>query len=1222
MPRQRVDELLSRNGGVNSVAFLRLLGRAARADDQWRVGRRGAWATRETHDAVRDEASAQQIDVCMLSESLDGAIQGCDGSRLTDFEQVQSLVQVQIVTDFVEDFINVRVRCTGHGYVLCVEVFVGEVDVDCFGCSNAAGGVGGRGGWGVCEGARVFAGGFGRKGGAGDGVSKALCAAGHGFCKLLDLWLVLVVGGVFLRRDCGSGFLAVDGRDLVVFGDFARRRFDQGELVPGLVAGAGPHATSIVGGEVLERLVPGQGGELVVDLVVVPHAHDPAVDVALVGGQGRVPLLLLVAMQGIANGLGHGDGFALVVELSQEQLDGLQRLGGEGAVQLQVQGVRLGLAGGVPDGKALQGIRGLGRLGLQGLGQGADGEDEADGARGRQGLEGGLGRVSAALGRLVGEGGQGGHGAQVLGGRRVELVGAGAHERAAVGGAGELGAEGAVGLVALVQGLEAAVVVGVVVAAARGQQLVGAGGLAQVLGAAAVQAGGVELVLGRHVAAGDGVAAGAALDDVDGGERAARQQAVGGPRGRGDDEGGLVGAVGQLVAQGRAAHRRRARAGAQRHLDKLDLVRRAVAGVVVVALVAQVAAVVLVEQLLAPPPPRLERRADRVVAAAARDHAALVVVVAEALGRLERRRPRRLEVVGRDGRGDGRRVRAPRVGGVGRPPGRAEADLVEHAGVDVDQPLADAVLDRREVRRAQLVHHEAAAVSGRGGREGGGGRGAHSSFWRRDMAAAELCGHVVASGRAGEVVRAPSSGQLEGVVDVTLHERRGLSEWLPTLSGVAWTLAAAAAGERALLNIAPVHAHDPSPSPRPAMNLIAYSDSESDAEAPAPKPAPKPFHKVVDRSQPGRIKLTLPAASLPPAEQDDIEAEAPPAKKARIGAGGGFGGFMSSLPAPKKANVKVTAAGAAPGSRGLGKGLGAGVNLRTGAEPAFKREPKLELEQYDESGNVIKQEPMKKEDFRALLNLPAPKSERKSSPKPESPVSAPDTPESAPLPKPAAPRFVPLSVGKGKKKKPVAARPVAASAAASKHAATPVEDAPPPRKPKVSLFGVAQAAEPPAKEVSSGPYQPMMYGFDEDDDDDDAPAPDEAFAPQSALQSTQRAPAPTGATASSGLTNIAQELNLSEAERRQLFGRKGQTAPDFSSARIVEFNTDTEYAHNEQLRQQGEQVQHNPLKSISGTGKNSLRSLVNVATTQKDALEEHFATSQRNKREAGNRYGW
>ncbi len=184
------------------------------------------------------------------------------------------------------------------------------------------------------------------------------------------------------------------------------------------------------------------------------------------------------------------------------------------------------------------------------------------------------------------------------------------------------------------------------------------------------------------------------------------------------------------------------------------------------------------------------------------------------------------------------------------------------------------------------------------------------------------------------------------------------------------------------------------------------------------------------------------------------------------------------LPAPKKANVKAPAASAAPGSRGLGRGLGAGVNLRTGAEPAFKREPKLELEEYDEQANVIKKEPMNKDDFRALLNLPAPKSEQKSSPKPEMPVQASSITESAPAPKPVAPRFVPMSVGKGKKKKPVAPRPASASTQETRSApisaSAPTVEAAPPRKPKVSLFGVSQEAEALSKDSSSGVYQPMQ----------------------------------------------------------------------------------------------------------------------------------------------------
>jgi hypothetical protein len=414
------------------------------------------------------------------------------------------------------------------------------------------------------------------------------------------------------------------------------------------------------------------------------------------------------------------------------------------------------------------------------------------------------------------------------------------------------------------------------------------------------------------------------------------------------------------------------------------------------------------------------------------------------------------------------------------------------------------------------------------------------------------------------------------------------------------------------------------------MNLIAYSDSESDGEAPpVPKPAlrqaPKPsFQKVVDRSNPGRIKVNLPGASQPRSEKDDIDADAPPAKKPRLGGATAFGGFNAMLPAPKKPVATTTTTSAAPGKRGLGKGLAAGVNLRTGAEPAFKREPRLELDEFDENGNAVKKEPMKKEDFRALLNLPTPKSEKKEavSEAPVDPAAVPAEPVTAP--KPAAARFVPMSVGKNKKKKPTVPRPAttasasgtapSASSSSSQSAATP---APPPRKPKVSLFGVSEEAAAPASASSSEAYMPMLYGAL---DDGEAPVPDEAFGGQHAY-APQQTPAGPGAAASNGLTGIASELNLSEAERRQLFGKRGKEA-DFSSAKIVEFNTDTEYAHNEKLRQQGEQVQHNALKSISGTGKNSLRSLINVASTQKEALEEHFAAGYRNKREAGNKYGW
>ncbi|KAJ4298250.1 hypothetical protein N0V90_006149 [Kalmusia sp. IMI 367209] len=413
------------------------------------------------------------------------------------------------------------------------------------------------------------------------------------------------------------------------------------------------------------------------------------------------------------------------------------------------------------------------------------------------------------------------------------------------------------------------------------------------------------------------------------------------------------------------------------------------------------------------------------------------------------------------------------------------------------------------------------------------------------------------------------------------------------------------------------------------MNLIAYSDSEdSGDDAPqAPKPAAKPapkasFQKVVDRSNPGKIKLNLPGASQLRTDKDDVESEAPPAKKARTG-GGAFGGFNAMLPAPKKSKMDMTAVEANSGKRGLGKGLGAGVNLKTGAEPAFRREPRVDLDAYDENGNPVKREARKQEDFRALLNLPLPKSETEAKEAPKStPIDTAATPEPAAKPV-ARPRFMPMSMAREmRKKKPTAAKPpvtlsegTSTVPAVKAVSSTIAAEQKPPSKPRVSLFSISQEVDVPQKQ-STNEYQPLIYGADQDDD---APIPDSAFTfhQQTSTPSTTTYPPPP----SNDLTNIASELNLSEAERRQLFGRKGQ-GPDLSSAKIVDFNTDAEYAHNEMLRQRGETVQHNALKSISGTGKNSLRSLINVAATQKDALEEHFASSRRNKKEAGNKYGW
>jgi hypothetical protein len=358
------------------------------------------------------------------------------------------------------------------------------------------------------------------------------------------------------------------------------------------------------------------------------------------------------------------------------------------------------------------------------------------------------------------------------------------------------------------------------------------------------------------------------------------------------------------------------------------------------------------------------------------------------------------------------------------------------------------------------------------------------------------------------------------------------------------------------------------------------------------KPA---FQKVVDRANPNKIKINLPAPSKTNAPKDDIDADAPPAKKARLG-GGAFGGFNAMLPAPKKA---APAAGAsAQGTfRGLGKGLGSGVSLRTGAMPAFSREP-IEVPDYgvdEEAGSTATTEMV-------ASGLPS------TEPKPV--VSEVKTVKSTTM-------FRPLSVANKKKKKVL---PAGVSSAMLKKApavagttASPATEATPVAKPKVSLFSMAPTETPDFPDApNSKDYEPLLH-IPETSTYDSPEYTDETLAPPPHATSQS-----STSTAPQTLSTIATDLNLTPHELRQLVGRNGSLA----SVPITTFNTDAEYAHNEQLRQQGESVQHHALKSIAGTGKNSLKSLVNVASSQKEALEEHFAAGRRNKKEGASKYGW
>jgi hypothetical protein len=74
--------------------------------------------------------------------------------------------------------------------------------------------------------------------------------------------------------------------------------------------------------------------------------------------------------------------------------------------------------------------------------------------------------------------------------------------------------------------------------------------------------------------------------------------------------------------------------------------------------------------------------------------------------------------------------------------------------------------------------------------------------------------------------------------------------------------------------------------------------------------------------------------------------------------------------------------------------------------------------------------------------------------------------------------------------------------------------------------------------------------------------------------------------------------------------------------KVINFNMDKEYEHNEALRASGEEQIHNPVRAIQGGGKHSLRKLVHNVQNQREALEDSFAKGKSNRKEASSRYGW
>lgn len=383
------------------------------------------------------------------------------------------------------------------------------------------------------------------------------------------------------------------------------------------------------------------------------------------------------------------------------------------------------------------------------------------------------------------------------------------------------------------------------------------------------------------------------------------------------------------------------------------------------------------------------------------------------------------------------------------------------------------------------------------------------------------------------------------------------------------------------------------------MALVAYSDSEGSGSEPDTTTAPEIQQKKrdsnfqVDRNT-GKLRVALPRIKPEPS----LGGEDGPRKKLRVG--GGLSGFNSFLPAPKRAAEKKAPATTTRKPFGL----------KTGAGPGFDREADAELKIDSAFDSLAGNTEDTEENPTVESSKPSTTLDTLETMKKQEDVKLQGNPM----------MFRPLSVGRPQKKRKVtktAEQPVPASVAPkpdtlSQQATEPVAQAP---KPKVSLFSLS-SDKPEQQDPIPGPstkYQPLVYNAQSESEETVDPA---------LAESSYTAPGPATATVSSNpgssLDSIANDLNLSKSERRQLFGRNAVS----SHSQVRTFNTDEEYASNQVLAQ-GELAAavHNPVRAIA-PGKHTLQQLVSAASSQKEALEESFASGRRNKREAGSKYGW
>lgn len=410
------------------------------------------------------------------------------------------------------------------------------------------------------------------------------------------------------------------------------------------------------------------------------------------------------------------------------------------------------------------------------------------------------------------------------------------------------------------------------------------------------------------------------------------------------------------------------------------------------------------------------------------------------------------------------------------------------------------------------------------------------------------------------------------------------------------------------------------------MGLVEYSDSESDGESPRNSPpqttaaASQPvkkqsFQKLVDKSNPGKIFVSLPSVSN--ASDDAATGEVPSAKRLKT-SGSRFSGFSSFLPPPKASASKPRA-----GSSGNAAPR-VGVNLRTSSEAAFSRNT------GDDGGDGVS----KTDGSGPIRNSPSTTATAPA--QPSIPPWQKSEDEVKLVGKPLM--FKPLSVARKPGKKAGGIKTAAAASTTASHGGElkrpsdsgsselpPKEETPAVpqvKKKKISLFSVADdahGAEPVPEDSTS--YETEPHGHDQSTFLEGSELDD--YASQQLYAGYSQAPAQqAGFPEPASLDSIADDLNLGRAARRELFGRGG--APSKTTAKsVINFNLDQEYRHNEEMRQSGalDQQQHNPLRAIK-PGKHSLQQLVNQVQSQRDALEENFAKNRATQKQSGAKYGF